>query len=363
MEMNYIKYLLVALACALTPLKGLSLVVVDSTDNTPIVRTPVFNTIGVVLGLTDVNGFIEVDPLQYPVTVKGLGYEEYICRDAADSIWMTPAVYELDAVNVIPVERPVMRAVCYMREYISASTDNDTVMRFSEYSADVFIPVHKVKKFKAQRRPRILNHRTVIRITDKTGLDSIFTPAYREDNISWETLLEFPDKPLTLTPLHPSVNSRTDTIQGKYAIAELIRINPERIIAQTDYLADFKNHSFSPLIFKLLGLTMDIVEMQGNWIYKTNDNGVYSVADIISGTFSFNITGKGKWLKKALKTKEEVSTYGYFEIYPLRIEFLTVDEAKAMIKDDFITEKIEVSPLAPPLSPSVTSMLERVRKK
>ncbi len=340
---------------------GFALIILDSSDNTPLVRTPVFNSSGTMLGLTNERGFIRIENSQYPIKIKSLGYEDYISQSKADTIWMLPAVYQLDALTVIPVERPVMRVVSYMREYMSITNEDDTIMSFTEYTADVFIPVKKVKKFKARKQPRILASRTVKRKIDKDGQDSIYKSEYTEDNISWASLLEFPDKPFLIKPLTDGLNTRIDTIAGKYSIAELKKVTPDHASVQTDLLADFKNHSVTPLVFKLLGLTMDIVEMQSNWIFRPTITGEYSVTDIISGTFSFKINCKGKWLKKALDSKKDVTAYGYFEIYPVRSEFLTVEEAKAMIKDDSMTEKLVVSPYAPPLDPSVEAIVEIAR--
>ena len=51
---------------------------------------------------------------------------------------MTPDTFELQEVVVDPVDKPVLKLRCYIREYTTGTYGNDTIQLFGEYMADYF---------------------------------------------------------------------------------------------------------------------------------------------------------------------------------------------------------------------------------
>ena len=75
------------------------------------------------------------------------------------------------------------------------------------------------------------------------------------------------------------------------------------------------------------------------------------------------MTGRGKWIKKAFNSSEPVQMHGLFEIYPVRFEHLTVEEADRQLHQTAPATKFERSPLATPLPPSVSMLIDRAESR
>jgi len=307
--------------------------VVDAENNEPLPMATVFAKSGIIIGLTDNDGYITISSANdFPITVRCLGYESKQCSENQTEIKLANQPFALQEVVVTPVDRPVARIICYVREYISSATGTDTLMSYNEHMADFFIPVRdKLKGFKGKTKPRFLRSRLYSRMTNSEGLDSIFSPQYRDDTFAWELLFEMPRKEIIETEAIQN-GAVIDSIPAKHGTKGIMRKAGGNYITTTDYLADIKNHTWSPVIFKLLGLTIDFNKMQEAWVYRVNDEGRYRATDIISGTFSMSVLARGKWLKKAFKTDSPIQMYGLYEIYPVEIEYLTVDESKDLVK-------------------------------
>lgn len=334
--------------------------VVDKEDLSPLAGATVFANSGVIIGMTDHNGEIIVSSDQlFPITIKYLGYEPLTCQSSDKDAEMTHSLFSLKEVMVTPVDRPVVRILCYIREYVSGATGTDTLMSFNEHMGDFFLPLRdKVKNFKAKPSPRFLTSRLRSRMSNSNGLDSIFIPEYRDDTFSWEMMVTMPFSPVSESDKIKS-GAKTDSIAGKHGIKHRLRKNGKSSYSiQTDYLADSKNHRISPFIFKLLGLSIDFNELQGSWVYKGNDKGNYTPADIISGTFSLSVVGRGKWIKKAFKSDTPIQMYSFYEIYPVEVEYLTVQEAKDMLHNESPGVRMTVSPNARPLDAAIQKMVD-----
>lgn len=340
---------------------GERVAVVDGVDGTPLPGATVFGQSGTIVGLTDASGGIDVvNPADFPLTVRCLGYETASCGSGDGQVKLHPATYGLKEVLVVPVERPVVHMVCYIREYISGVTGTDTIMNFNEHMGDFFVPVRKIKGFKAVLSPRFLRSRLYSRIADSSWRDSIFRPDYRDDTFAWEQLMSMPKGKVDLGE-RMCGGAAADTIMGKHGVKELLRRNGNNLTITTDWLADSKNHTMSPFFFKLLGLTIDLTELQTSWIVSPSDNCSYTAADIVSGTFSVTVTGRGKWIRKAFHTDTPVEMYSFYEVYPMTTDYLTVEQAKDQLANP-PSPRIEVSPLAPELSPAIRRLVEEAQK-
>lgn len=334
--------------------------VLDERENLPIIGATVFSRNGIIIGITDKEGILDnISQSDYPLLIKCLGYEQEQCGHEESLIKMTLSTYDLPEVVVTPTERPIVRVICYMREYISGATSNDTIISFNEHMADFFLNPGKVKGFKSGKSPRILSSMLYIREANSSGLDSIYNPDFRRDDFAWDTLIELPEENVRLSQIFNGDNN-IDTIPGKSGIEAIRHLTPEQYTVQLDYLAGFKNHSFSPWIFKMLGLTIEFDTLQSTWIYNNNNSGVLSSADILSGTFAMSVMCKGKWIKKSFHTDQPIRMYGFYEIYPIEVEFLTKEDAK-QLKSQNPYVKMQRSSFAQPLSPAVQRIIDMAR--
>ena len=334
--------------------------VIDASDKSAIIGATVFSQSGTIIGITDVDGRIGgLSPKAFPLTVKCLGYTPAIVGAEAGTVSMTAAEYPLSEVTVTPYDRPVMRVVCYMREYTSGATPIDTTQYYNEHMADFYIPVAKVKKFKARTTPRILTSRVYERYANSEGVDSVSIPKYLRDDISWTQLLSLPAEKFE-EPDDIRAGATYCATDGKHGRAIIHRKNSQTYTTNIDYLADKKDHVYSPAFLKLIGFTIDITEMRGSWAYRANETGIYHPSDLLYGTFALDITGKGRWIKKYYKSDEPVNLHAFYEIYPVSMEYLTVEEAKKQ-QEHAPRVKFEKSDLAGPLPPAIESIVTRAK--
>lgn len=357
---------LITLGLLACPLRAQnSITFVDGRDRTPVAGATAVDRAGVIAGMTDTGGTLAgIHPEQYPLSVRSLGYEAATVTKQADTVELAPAVIELTEVAVSTAERPVRRVVCFAREYCTGATSTDTMQMYSEYMLEMFYADDKVKGYnKSDRTARIRAARRYSRHLG-AGRDSIARPRHDDD----ETMLSFvgvlvsvPDATIAETEAL-AAGAATDTVQGKYGPSTFFRRTPEMFVVSSDKLADHKGHRFSPAIFKLFGMSMEIREFATADAFVPNDARSYGIADYVYGTASMNILGTGRWIKKAFRSRVPVDMRCYVEIYPVDITNISVDEYKELRKDREPLRFSVPGYLLPQL-PSAQSLVERVERE
>lgn len=333
--------------------------VVDRADRSPIIGATVIDRSGIILGITDGNGQIYVKSRNsFPLTVRFIGYEPQTSSES-DTIAMTATSYALKEVEINPADRPIKRVLCFAREYSSGISDQDTMQLYCEYISEAFIAEGKVKGYnKLDSRPRTKGTKRYARIV-KAGNDSIFKPRYDDDvtGLSWYDFMAFlPTEKLELRDALKN-GAKTDTVFGKYGPQFVYSLKNNTYSQKADILSNHKDRKWSPFLFKLLGMTVDIDA--GSWAtsFKDNGSGSFSIYDMINSTFNIHMIGRGKLIKKIFGTQSPIEMDSYLEIYPLEITNCTVEEYKEMTKSS-TPLPMQYPANLQPLSPAVRSLVE-----
>lgn len=308
-------------------------IVVDRADGNVLPGTSVFNCHGIIIGIADDNGMLpRCGHDDYPLTVRSLGFNDRVIEEPCDTIALEPAVYELGDVTVLSGERPVMRVTCYIREFATGATVSDTTRYYAQHMGYIYFPVGDTKKFKAKLKPHLALTAVTKRVTSSEGTESISHSSESDMMFSWISLFEVKEK----TTVGDSIlqGNATWSEMGKHSRRTIQRVTDGTLLESTDALANFNNHTFSPGIFKLLGIAMDLTELRHTWLYAKDARlEQYGPESLALGSLSLEINAKGKFFKKAFKTDNPVLLRGYYEIYPVDRQYYTVDEAKAEIKE------------------------------
>ncbi len=347
------------LAKAVSPMN-----VVDAGDNGPIAGATVIAKSGMILGLTDENGQIEIGNNNYPIIIRGIGYEPLEITMHTDTARLMPTVYELGEFVVTPADRPIARVVCFAREYSSGITGQDTLQLYCEYMTESFLADGKVKGYKSyDAKPSERKIRRYARIT-KDGRDSIFRPSHNDDikDLSWFDFMAFLPTERTEAPSSIKSGAETDSVPGKHGVKFVYRKKNRQFSKTADVLSDHKDRRWSPWIFKLLGLTVDIEVASWTLSFKANDSDIYDINNFSSGTYNIHMTGRGKWIKKAFDTKLPIEMDTYLELYPVKITHHTVEEYKEL------RDKFEPIPFRQPenlssISPAVEQLIDKIDSK
>ena len=359
--MNAIKSIIVAVAlCALSAGSAEArTVVTDAGDGEPVVSASVFGSNGAMLALTDGDGvFGEVDARHYPLTIKCLGYEPLTVAEPATEVSMQARAYELPEVVYNPKSHEVMHMVCYAREYMSAYIGSDTTIVYAEHMADILYPVNDKVKFKGDKTMRELLTRNVARFVRNGGVDSVATNV-EHDLFPLMMVASPAGAEFTENDSMASQKYYRDSIPGKSGIALYIKKTPSEVSITRDVLAEKADHKWSPWVLKLLGMTMDFKELRWQVAFVPNPESTkHKISDISVATYGLEAICRGKMIKRCFATKEYVDLRSYLELYPVEIEYLSVEEAKALKKNKPEIKEFTIAPQAMPIDEGTQRLLK-----
>ena len=337
--------------------------IIDATDRTPISAASIFDSAGNMVGFTWNDGeFSEIPESAYPVTLRCMGYEQLVIERPENKTWeMTPIAYELEEVVIVPVKRNILKQTFYVREYLSMYNETDTVTYFTEHMADRFIPASKDAKFSGKLSLRILESRPYEHY-QLFGADSVST---NPDLMfpSMATIFEPIDKEVILPESFKKQESATKLYEepGKSGMELIIKQNDQIFTFNVDALADTKDHMISPWPLKLLGFTMEINQLYVTQVYRANDKGIYLPKDLLESSYVIQADGRGKFLRKALKSDKPIVIRCMVEMYVVDRDYLSKDEAKEEYKNKPKDVKFVIPSTVPPLNEATRRLVERAK--
>lgn len=334
------------------PLGATGLVVVDADDSMPLAGATICGKGDIILGFTDIEG--RADITGDSLTVRSLGYKT-VKANATDTVRLHSEPITLAGMTVRPGDHPVTCLNTYIREYTSIANSTDTLQMFAEYMADIFLSEKKVKGFSPDS-PTMMTRvrRQRVRHKNSEGMDTTYRPENgKEDLLSWYKLCSTDPKrhivPEALSEDKPMIT------KGKYGPQTIIRLKDNHLTITNDGLSKHKDHHWSPWFLKAIGMTIDFTELIERHTYNTGTDRTYGPAKLRSSTYTMRMTLKGKFIKKAMKSKEAAEAYAVIEIYPMSATFLSAADA-AEAKNDYTQKDIAPAPQAPALPPSIRAL-------
>lgn len=316
---------------------GRDIKVVDAESREPLSMAPVFDKDGNYVLVADKDGIIrDVEKYSFPLTVRFMGYDPAtIASPDVDVVAMNPAPYELKASKVSPGDRPVMRMVCYLREFVDAGLGENSLIGFGESMGDYFVPVGKARNFSPRLKMRSLSRKVYARFTlPSKGIDSLYVS--NDTSYTMASFSEIMDKPISVPSSlqDPAKSHGTFSVKGKSAPKELWTKSGSKLTYVTDLLAKKRNHSRSPFITKLFGVTVDINEISVCYVFNNLESHTELLPqDISNFSINFAANASGRLIRKKLKTDGTASVRAYYEVYVVDREYLTVAGAKELIKN------------------------------
>lgn len=362
MMRSIITVLTIALAIAFS--YGKTMIVIGSDDGLPVAGATMLSASGHIAGVADKNGVMaQADSIMYPITIRSMGYEVTTITEPRDTVMLNTVEYALPEVSVTATERPFRRVVWYAREYSTGTTGRDTMQLYSEYMLESFFVDRKVKGYHSSDRDLTTKAvKRYARISGANRTDSIFMPRESDDItiLAWGgTFCELPEEKVEETTAIRK-GALTDSIVGKYATEKVFQKGSSRYTVITDILSNHKNHSWSPSLFKLFGMTIDIENYNSTFCFQQNEHGVYDTYDLLYSSVNLNVLAYGKIFKWLFKSKEPMTMNTYIELYPIEITSHSLEEYKEMRKDKTPLEFILPETLLPEI-PAVTEIKHRIK--
>ena len=285
-----------------------------------------------------------------------------VIERAADKTWeMTPMSYELEEVVIVPVKRNILKQTFYVREYFSMSNETDTVTFFTEHMADRFLPATKDAKFSGSSSLRILDSHQYEHY-QLFGKDSVCTQPERMFP-SMVTIFEPLDREIKVPESFKEQENgiKIHEKEGKSGKELILKQNDQTFTIILDGLADTKEHTMSPWPLKLLGVTMEFNQLYVTQAYRVNDKGVYLPKDVLEASFVMQADGRGKYLRKALKSDKPIIIRSMVELYAVDREYLSKEEAKDEYKNKPTDVKFVIPATVPPLNEATRRLVERAK--
>lgn len=339
--------------------------VIDATDHSPISTAFIFGASGNMIGFTWSDDVLaEIPESAYPITLRCIGYEQLVIERPENKVWeMTPTVYELDEVVIVPVKRNVLKQTFYVREYFSMSNESDTVTFFMEHMAERFVPTSKDAKFGGKSSLRILDSHHYSRY-QLSGNDSII--ANPESPFpSMLSVFDLNDKeviaPASFKELRNTNKLHEESDKSRIALIQ--KQNAQTFTMIKGVLSEGKKHIVSPWPLKLLGLTMDFNQLYATHAYHVNDKGIYLPKDLTEASFVMEADGRGKYLRKALNSEKPIKIRTMIELYIVDRDYLSKEEAKKEYKNKPTNVKFVIPSTVPPLNEATRRLVERANAK
>ena len=356
--------LIISTFWALTPVFSQKRLV-DASDSSPIPAASVFDALGNMVGLTTADGVLpEISVSVYPITISCIGYEQLVVKSADEKkLAMTPTVYNLAELVVVPVKRNILKQTFYVREYFSMCNSTDTITFFSEHMANRFLPATKDAKFKGSSSLRILGSKNYSRY-QLFGKDSIVTdPKSAFPSMLNVFELNKEDVVAPKSFRNQGTANKLYEKSSKSGMSLIQKQNDQTFIQTEDMLADTKDHKFSPWALKLLGFTMDFKQYYSSHSYRINEKGVYNSNDLVEASFVIEADGKGKYLRKALKSEKPIIIRSMAELYVVDCEYLTKEEAKEEYDYKPTRVRFDIPSTVPPLNRATKQLVERAKEE
>lgn len=353
-----VSFLCGLLGCFAIKAATTKVVIVDADSSSPLPAASVFSKGGAMLGITEDDGsFDRATPSDYPLTIRYLGYEAASFPEVSDTLRLSPVSLPLSEVEVTD-NMAGIHLVCYIRTFVSDLVEGDTVTIFSERMVDYLLPLRKSKGFKKMESPRQLRYRFSSRFKCKDGTDSV-SRKIRESDYAWVLpghlydSMDVLEEPESLQ----DVSYGEDSVKLSKYVQRVFK-GGGNLTFNNDPLRDHKDHVWSPNMLKLLGMTIDIYEMEINDTYPINPSGKYRIYDLAMRSVAFGGKAKGKMLKWVLGTSEPFDIYSLMEIYPVDCTFITPEESQELKKT---APEIEwrIPEIVPPLDAATLDMVSR----
>ena len=335
--------------------------VVDALDKMPVSAASVFDASGNMVGFTTADGILsDVQPQAYPITLRCMGYEQLTIGEPGDKTWeMMPLFYELDELVVSQEKRTVMKQTFYVREYISLLANTDTVAILVERMANSFVPISKDAKFRGSSSLNILNSCMYARYK-VMGKDSVAVDKDPEIPSMLSVMRLVEDE--VEAPEHFKVEgsqAKPYEKKSKSGASLLYRQNSQSFTLVKDALAGKKEHSVSPWVLKLLGLSMNIQQLYTTQAYVVNEQGIYKPEDLIEAGLVMEAEGKGKILKKLFETGQPAVIRIMVELYIVDRDYYSNEEAKEEYRNNSAKIRFKIPDMVPSLNGATKKMVER----
>ena len=108
---------------------------------------------------------------------------------------------------------------------------------------------------------------------------------------------------------------------------------------------------------------MEFNQLYTTHAYHVNEKGIYQPKDLTEASFVMEADGRGKYLRKALKSDKPITIRSMIELYIVDRDYLSKEEAKKEYKNKPTNVKFVIPSTVPPLNEATRRLVERANAK
>lgn len=337
-------------------------IITDAEDGTVLSKASIFDKNGYFIGVTNDDGSVpaEIDAGLYPLNIRYVGYEPIeVATPDLGVVKLVETTYDLPEVTIDAESHNLFLLTAYVRSYITQVTDKDTIVSFDEQIIDFMFPVTKKAKFKGWKKARLLGQRAYKQGKNNKRDTVVYGEGTKGGSYSFKLSEKF-----VLPDAMAAGNSIMEIVPGKHSDKEIWKKIGDTYHLELDDVADYENHIFKPAIAKMLGMSMELLESDWQFKFKSNDKNNFTPEDVLEASVRWHLKFTGKVAKWAYETKNPIDFYGYGEMFVIDRAYLTAEDAKELKKNppviDLGFKAPENIPLPPP---QMVELKERVLKE
>lgn len=270
-------------------------------------------------------------------------------------------VAELPELVVKSHKDKLLHIMAYVREYSTLTTYTDTIFLFREKMVDYMLPNQKKVKFQGWTKPRVLTSQSYYRFTNNRGLDSVSNAC--NFHFSWSDWMCLPK--ITLLP--PELQKReiaTDTVEGRYGLAETWLKEDGKVLLDINVLADTTARKWVADFNWFFRKHIDFDKFQIQFDYDNVTGDYLTPVDLTRYSYNIESYGRGHEMFGFNRWNQPYYVCTDATVYVIDHEYLTAGEAKKWINfkqkgdETFIYQPAE----APRLDETVRNLIERVNR-
>lgn len=316
---------------------GTPIIVADAETGAPVYGAALFNQAGSIVAVTAADGTASPQPSDYPLLVRQTAYAEATVEEPTDTLRLVPREFSLPDVTVSPKDSEVLRLTLRMVTRTTWAA-GDTVHITREGTGWIWVAGHLGGKFEAVECPVMAPGERVSVTNTAWGPDSVLRDPVKADDWDFGIPGRFFVRSFRMEAAIP--NSALGAVMpGRWGNVFVATCLPGGLRLTIDFLADKKDHKWTPGMSRLLGVTLDATTWNATTTYATKSRQGAEALNAVSLSSTLEYTARGKWLRYLMRSKKPVIVRTYTEAEITDWEFMSAKDAKMDIKDRQKQEK------------------------
>lgn len=306
---------------------------------------------------------VRLDSMAVAATVAAtdsLAAADSVTAAYMEAVFAGQRMADLPELKVVTRRSRLLHIIAYVRENSSLTTYTDTVFMYREKMVDFMIPLGGRIRFDGWRQPRVLASRSYYRFTNVAGLDSVSDEC--QHHFSWSDWVGVPPAAGVPQPLRGAGYQPSDSLRGKYSVAEVWRRKENAYGVDVNVLAREGCRRWVPELSTFFDRGVEFDQLSLHYDFDNVLGDTVAAADLCGYQYDVESRGRGHAMFRFNRKDEPFFVATHAEVYIMDREILRVPEARKWerLQVDADAAEMWYPPEAAPLAAEIVALKERV---